>query len=275
MNFNNDFFNNEDLKMLQHLSYDEQIKLIKEYHQGSKEARDILIENNIRYVIFAVRCKFRINNCDSDDLINTGIIGLIKGIDTFNLEKGIKPFTYFAACIDNEILMFLRKNKKNRYISRSLDEPAFRDDCDDTLKDLLIDNTDFEEDLLNLQVRNQMLELVKKVLEQIPEKHQEAVKLYFGFYDKLYTQEEIANKLGVSQSYASRLIRKTTNLLKKKFEDIEIFSYDDLENFDYSLLDQSIELFETNDKTNSEQTEHNDDIVSSPNSLSKKLLIKK
>ena len=277
MNFNNDFFNNEDLKMLQHLSYDEQIKLIKEYHQGSKEARDALIEFNIRYVIFAVKNKFQINDCDIEDLINIGIIGLIKGINTYKLEKGVKPITYFSRCVDNEILMFLRKNNPNKHIGKSLDEQILDVDYNYniTLKDLLADDTDFEEDFLNSQVQNQAFELLKNMLEQIPEKHQEAVKLYFGFYGKRYRQEEIASKLGVSQSYISRLVKKSTKLIKQKFEGIGVFSYSDLENLDYSLLDQSIGPFVSNDKTSSEQIEHNDDIVSNSKSLSKKLVPKK
>lgn len=277
MSFNNKIFFNEDIKMLQNLSFDEQIKLIKEYQQGSKEARDALIEFNIRYVIFAVKNKFQINDCDIEDLINIGIIGLIKGINTYKLEKGVKPITYFSRCVDNEILMFLRKNNPNKHIGKSLDEQILDADYNYniTLKDLLADDTDFEEDFLNSQVQNQAFELLKNMLEQIPEKHQEAVKLYFGFYGKRYRQEEIASKLGVSQSYISRLVKKSTKLIKQKFEGIGVFSYSDLENLDYSLLDQSIGPFVSNDKTSSEQIEHNDDIVSNSKSLSKKLVPKK
>ncbi len=277
MSFNNKIFFNEDIKMLQNLSFDEQIKLIKEYQQGSKEARDALIEFNIRYVIFAVKNKFQINDCDIEDLINIGIIGLIKGINTYKLEKGVKPITYFSRCVDNEILMFLRKNNPNKHIGKSLDEQILDVDYNYniTLKDLLADDTDFEEDFLNSQVQNQAFELLKNMLEQIPEKHQEAVKLYFGFYGKRYRQEEIASKLGVSQSYISRLVKKSTKLIKQKFEGIGVFSYSDLENLDYSLLDQSIGPFVSNDKTSSEQIEHNDDIVSNSKSLSKKLVPKK
>ena len=171
--------------------------------------------------------------------------------------------------------MYLRKNKKNRYISRSLDEPAFRDDYSCTFKDLLPDDRDFEEDFLNLQIQNQIFTLLKNVLVQIPEKHQEIVKLYFGFYGKRYKQKEIANKLGISQSYISRLVKKSGKLIKQMFKDIGIFSYNDLEYFDYSLLDQSIDSFNPSDKSNSEQTKCNDDIVSNPKCLSKKLIPKK
>ena len=110
MSFNNKIFFNEDIKMLQNLSFDEQIKLIKEYQQGSKEARDALIEFNIRYVIFAVKNKFQINDCDIEDLINIGIIGLIKGINTYKLEKGVKPITYFSI---TQMLDFELVNSKN------------------------------------------------------------------------------------------------------------------------------------------------------------------
>lgn len=275
MSSNSKTFYDENIKKIQNLSADEQIQLIKEYQQGSKEAKNILIGNNIGYIIFAVKQKFGIDDCDCEDLISTGIIGLIKGINTYNLEKEVKPITYFATCIDNEILMYLRKNKKNRYISRSLDEPAFRDDYSCTFKDLLPDDRDFEEDFLNLQIQNQIFTLLKNVLVQIPEKHQEVVKLYFGFYGKRYKQKEIANKLGISQSYISRLVKKSGKLIKQMFKDIGIFSYNDLEYFDYSLLDQSIDSFNPSDKSNSEQTKCNDDIVSNPKCLSKKLIPKK
>ena len=275
MSFDSKIFYNEKIKKLQNLSVDEQIQLIKEYRQGSEEAKNILIENNIRYIVFAVKQKFGIDECDCEDLISTGIIGLIKGINTYNLEKGVKPITYFATCINNEILMYLRKNKKNRYISRSLDEQVFRDNYTFTLKDLLVDDTDFEEDFLNSQFQSRTFLLLKNMLEQIPEKHQEAVKLYFGFYGKRYKQKEIANKLGISQSYISRLVKKSGKLIKQMFKDIGIFSYNDLEYFDYSLLDQSIDSFNPSDKSNSEQTKCNDDIVSNPKCLSKKLIPKK
>ena len=108
-----------------------------------------------------------------------------------------------------------------------------------------------------------------------PEKHKEVIKLYFGFYGKRYKQKEIANKLGISQSYISRLVKKSGKLIKQMFKDIGIFSYNDLEYFDYSLLDQSIDSFNPSDKSNSEQTKCNDDIVSNPKCLSKKLIPKK
>lgn len=277
MSSNSKTFYDKNIKKLQNLSVDEQIQLIKDYQEGSEEAREILIKSNIGYVIYAVRHKFRINDCNSEDLINTGIIGLIKAINTYNLEKGVKPITYFSRCVDNEILMFLKKNNKNKYISKSLDQPAFETDYgyNITLKDLLPDDRDFEEDFLNLQLQNQIFTLLKNVLEQIPEKHQEAVKLYFGFYGKRYKQKEIANKLGISQSYLSRLVKKSGKLIKQIFEDIGIFSYNDLEYFDYSLLEQSVEHFVLNNKPSSEQIDHNYDIVNNPKGLSKKLVPKK
>lgn len=178
----------------------------KQFYNGNMKAREKIIEHNIRLVLFEVGRKFTKYKCDYKDLVSVGIIGLIKSVDTFDISKSYEFATYATRCIDNEILMYLRKDKKHNGVY-SLDEVAikFNDGGDVNLKEMIADDCDLAISLENKETNN----LLKIVIEQLPELEKEAIKLHFGFVDDtIYNQSEIAEKLNYSQSYISRVIKK-------------------------------------------------------------------
>lgn len=208
MNINEPFLDAHNLP--QPLSKEEMYRLVNEFNEGSMEARDKLITHNIRLVIYEVANKFKSVDYDKKDLVSIGNIGLLKAINTYDLKKGIEFATYATKCIDNEILMFLRKLKKDKNVD-SLDRVIFQDKDGSELKlgDMVSDDNELVEDNEQLETYRILREIVK----QLPERDKEIIMLYFGFYNgKKYTQKEIANKFNISQSYISRL---TTKILKK------------------------------------------------------------
>lgn len=198
MNINEPFLDAHNLP--QPLSKEEMYRLVNEFNEGSMEARDKLITHNIRLVIYEVANKFKSVDYDKKDLVSIGNIGLLKAINTYDLKKGIEFATYATKCIDNEILMFLRKLKKDKNVD-SLDRVIFQDKDGSELKlgDMVSDD-------------NEQLEtyrILREIVKQLPERDKEIIMLYFGFYNgKKYTQKEIANKFNISQSYISRLTTK-------------------------------------------------------------------
>lgn len=198
------------------LSKEEVFELIQKVNRGSKEARDKLISHNIRLVLYEVTNKFQNVNYDKKDLVSIGNIGLLKAIDTYDLSKEFEFATYAARCIDNEILMFLRKLKKDQNID-SLDRVIFhdKDGSEIRLEDKLSDNSDLVEDHENKITNN----IIREVINELPERDKKIIMLHFGFYnDKVYTQSEIADMFNISQSYVSRLIQKIVKKIGKILE---------------------------------------------------------
>lgn len=202
----------------QPLKEDELYKLIQESREGSKEAWDKLIIYNIRLVLYEVNRKFRNIDYDKKDLVSIGNIGLIKAINTYDSSKGINFSTYAIKCIDNEILMFFRKLKKDHNV-KSIESFIYCDEDGSELKleDRLIDDSDFVEDYEKSETHKIIRELVKK----LPDREKKIIELYFGFYnDRIHSQEEIADKLHISQSQVSRLITKLVKILGKQLESV-------------------------------------------------------
>ncbi len=182
----------------------------------AKEARATLIEHNLRLVVYIAK-KFDNTGVGVEDLISIGTIGLIKSINTFQPSKNIKLATYASRCIENEILMYLRRNNKTR-LEVSFDEPLNVDWDGNEL--LLSDILGTEEDVIYRDVENQVERgLLKKALAKLNDREKLIISLRYGIGTKdgiEMTQKEVAELLGISQSYISRLEKKIMKQLKRE-----------------------------------------------------------
>ncbi|MBO5712711.1 MAG: RNA polymerase sporulation sigma factor SigE [Clostridia bacterium] len=195
-------------------SSEEQIKLM-ELASGKLSARDELIEHNLRLVVYIAR-KFDNTGVDLDDLISVGTFGLIKAVNTFKGDKNIKLATYASRCIENEILMHLRKISKQRG-EVSFDEPLNVDGDGNEL--LLCDVLGTDPELVYKKAENDAeRKLLREALEKLSFREKQIMSLRFGLNgDDELTQKEVADLLGISQSYISRLEKKIVTRLKKEF----------------------------------------------------------
>ena len=196
------------------LKKDEEEQLVGKLASGDEEVRNTLIERNLRLVVYIAR-KFENTGVGVEDLISVGTIGLIKAVNTFNPEKKIKLATYASRCIENEILMYLRRNTKVK-AEVSFYEPLNIDwDGNELLlSDILGTENDTVYNLIEDEVDKQLLFLA---LKNLNEREKENVKLRFGLSGNTEkTQKEVADMLGISQSYISRLEKKIISRLKKE-----------------------------------------------------------
>lgn len=196
------------------LSKEEEEKLLSRLNEDAEEVRSTLIERNLRLVVYIAR-KFENTGVYVEDLISVGTIGLIKAVNTFNPEKKIKLATYASRCIENEILMHLRRNNKIK-AEISFYEPLNVDwDGNELLlSDILGTENDIIYNLIEDEVDKQLLFIA---LKNLNEREKEIVKLRFGLNGtNEKTQKEVADLLGISQSYISRLEKKIINRLKKE-----------------------------------------------------------
>ena len=185
--------------------------------EQNEEARALLIEHNLRLVVYIAR-KFDNTGVGVEDLISIGTIGLIKAINTFNPVKNIKLATYASRCIENEILMFLRRNSKTR-MEVSIDEPLNVDWDGNEL--LLSDILGTDEDVISRRLEDEVeITLLKKAIAKLSDREQLIIKMRFGLGGssggKEKTQKEVADQLGISQSYISRLEKRIMKRLKKE-----------------------------------------------------------
>ena len=198
-------------------SEDEKKYLIK-MKQGDKEAKNILIERNLRLVAHVAK-KYASTNIDQDDLISIGSIGLIKGINSFDMDKNFKLATYVAKCIENEILMYIRSNKKRAY-DVYLNEPIGKDKDDNevTLQEVLENNERNVEDEVDLKFKIKILyEKMKKILK---DREKIIIELRFGLNGKKpKTQKEIAKMMNISRSYVSRIESKAISKLASEIKE--------------------------------------------------------
>lgn len=181
-----------------------------------QEAKETLIEHNLRLVVYIAK-KFDNTGVGVEDLISIGTIGLIKAINTFNPEKNIKLATYASRCIENEILMYLRRNHKTR-MEVSIDEPLNVDWDGNEL--LLSDILGTDEDVIYRDIETEVeKKLLNKAIEHLNGRERTIIELRFGINSKNgneLTQKEVADLLGISQSYISRLEKKIMKRLKKE-----------------------------------------------------------
>ena len=194
------------------LSNEEEIKYLKLSSEGDIEARNKLIEHNIRLVVFLAK-KYENTGYDLEDLVSIGSIGLIKGINTYKMDKNIKLATYCSRCIANEILMFLRKNKKRK--TEISFEDALNYDAEGNelhLEDILGTDSDIVYDEFVSKIDKKFLE---KELNMLNPREKHIMKLRYGLNNtEEYTQKEVANMLGISQSYISRIEKKVIKKLQ-------------------------------------------------------------
>ncbi len=187
-----------------------------ESEEFAQEARTILIEHNLRLVVYIAK-KFDNTGVGVEDLISIGTIGLIKSINTFNPGKNIKLATYASRCIENEILMYLRRNSKTR-MEVSIDEPLNVDWDGNEL--LLSDILGTDEDVIYKDIENEAeKKILRRAVERLSERERTIVNLRFGLNapdGREMTQKEVAGHLGISQSYISRLEKKIMKRLKKE-----------------------------------------------------------
>ena len=196
------------------LSKDEEEELVNKLNNGDESIRSILIERNLRLVVYIAR-KFENTGVYVEDLISVGTIGLIKAVNTFNPEKKIKLATYASRCIENEILMYLRRNSKIK-AEISFYEPLNIDwDGNELLlSDILGTENDTVYNLIEDEVDKQLLLMA---LKNLNDREKEIVKLRFGLNGtREKTQKEVADMLGISQSYISRVEKKIIRRLKKE-----------------------------------------------------------
>ena len=210
------YYINSNNLLPQPLDEEEETRLLLLVKDGDIEARNTLIEHNLRLVIFIAK-KFESTKINMEDLISIGSMGLIKGIQTFKMEKNIKLATYASRCIENEILMYLRKTQKSRQ-EYSLDEVLSIDsegnemilsDIIGSSEPLAITKLSEEEDIRNLYY----------ALDKLSKREREIIIMRYGLFGvEPLTQKEVADKMGISQSYISRLEKR---IIEKMRQDIE------------------------------------------------------
>lgn len=195
--------------------------LVAENGDETEKARKKLISHNLRLVVYLAR-KFENTGVGVEDLISIGTIGLIKGIHTFNPEKNIKLATYASRCIENEILMHLRRTNKLK-LEVSFDEPLNVDWDGNEL--LLSDILGTEEDVIYRDLETEAeIGMLRKAMEKLSDREREIIELRYGYNqknDKEMTQKEVADLLGISQSYISRLEKKIMLRLRREIQRIE------------------------------------------------------
>jgi RNA polymerase sporulation-specific sigma factor len=188
---------------------------IKRAKNGDMEARNKLIEHNLRLVAHIVK-KFESTNHDTDDLIGIGTVGLIKGIDTYSENKKVKLATYAAKCAENEILMYFRQDKKNSKNVSLYEEISYDKEGNKiTIMDILkTENPDYIEEIH----KNDNIILLRKYLKVLSKREREIIEARYGLNNRNEeTQKDIANRLRISRSYVSRLEKRATTKILREF----------------------------------------------------------
>ncbi len=188
------------------LTKEEEYEYVERYQNGDISAKEKLIEHNLRLVVYLSK-KYESTKIDLEDLVSIGSIGLIKAINTYKNDKNIKLATYASRCIDNEILMYLRKNKK-RNADVSLDESLSFDSEGNELR--LADILGTEDDIVTKDIeKDDVKRIMLEEINKLNERDKQIIILRYGLFGKQdYTQKEVATMLGISQSYISRIEKK-------------------------------------------------------------------
>lgn len=199
-------------KLPEPLSKEDEAKYVELANSGDKNARDKLIEHNLRLVVFLAK-KYENTNVELEDLVSIGTIGLIKGINTYKGDKNIKLATYASRCIDNEILMYLRKNKRKKGEVSFEDSLSYDSDGNELrLEDILGTESDIVTKNLDDETDKKLL---TEEIEKLNERDKQIMILRYGLmgYEEM-TQKDVADLLGISQSYISRIEKKVIGRLK-------------------------------------------------------------
>lgn len=197
------------------LNKEEEMEAIRKCNMGDKGARSLLIEHNLRLVAHIVK-KFETNEHDIDDLIGIGTIGLIKGIDTYSLGKKVKLTTYVAKCIENEILMYFRADKKNSKNISIYDGISYDKEGNEiTILDILkTPEPDFIEEIY----KNDNIGFLREYMRVLTDREREILIKRYGLNgEDEVTQKEIAKEMGISRSYVSRIEKRATTKILREF----------------------------------------------------------
>lgn len=199
-------------KLPEPLTKEDEIKYVELSMVGDEFARNKLIEHNLRLVVFLAK-KYENTGVDLEDLVSIGTIGLIKGVNTYKLDKNIKLATYASRCIDNEILMFLRKNKRRRGEVSFEDSLSYDSEGNELhLEDILGTADDVVTRPLEEEIEKKIL---YQELAKLNDRDKEIMIMRYGLFGKKeMTQKEVAESLGISQSYISRIEKKVIGKLK-------------------------------------------------------------
>jgi len=213
------FYVNNSETLPSPLSYEEESQLLSKLKEGDNSVRPVLIERNLRLVVYIAR-KFENTGVNIDDLASIGTIGLIKAVNTFDPHKNIKLATYASKCIENEILMFLRRNHKIKW-EVSFDEPLNVDWDGNEL--LLSDVLGTEGDLIVKSIEKEIeKKLLYMAIEKLSYRERRIMELRFGLGSETEkTQKEVAQLMGISQSYISRLEKRIIKRLHKEIKKME------------------------------------------------------
>ncbi|HLR64122.1 MAG TPA: RNA polymerase sporulation sigma factor SigE [Pseudogracilibacillus sp.] len=218
LNKSNVFYVGSKVVLPAPLEKNEERRLLERLEEGDKTARALLIEHNLRLVVYIAK-RFENSGVHIEDLISIGSIGLIKAVNTFKHDKQIKLATYASRCIENEILMYLRKTSRMKG-EISFDEPLNTDWDGNELK--LSDILGTESDLITSSVESKWdIQMLKKALSHLTDRERLIMEMRFGLTNKgEQTQKDVADKLGISQSYISRLEKKIIKRLHIEFQKI-------------------------------------------------------
>ena len=199
-------------KLPEPLTKEEEIKYVELRMEGDEFAKAKLIEHNLRLVVFLAK-KYENTGVDLEDLVSIGTIGLIKGVNTYKLDKNIKLATYASRCIDNEILMFLRKNKRRKTEISFEDSLSYDSEGNELhLEDILGTESDVVTRPLEEEIEKKIL---YQELKKLNDRDKKIMIMRYGLYNnKEMTQKEVAETLGISQSYISRIEKKFIGKLK-------------------------------------------------------------
>ncbi len=204
------------------LTNEDQKKLFKEFKNGSSEAREKLITHNIKLVIFEITHKLQTSNCDKQELVSVGLIGLIKAVDTFDYQKGFEFSTYAAKCIDNEIILFLRKYSRDaQNVSLDGNTVNYKDGTNFKIIDTISSGTNIAKDM----EKSEILKIVRGLVYQLPLRDSEIMLLHFGFYDGImHSQKSIASRLNLTPSTVSRAIGKNVEKLGQQLNEMGVIN---------------------------------------------------
>lgn len=210
------YYINGPISLPEPLDKEEEQQLSERLNEGDEKARELLIIHNLRLVVYIAK-KFESSGVNIEDLISIGTIGLIKAVNTFSPEKNIKLATYASRCIENEILMHLRKIASQK-MEVSLDEPLNTDWDGNEL--MLSDVLGSDGDEINREMEDEdEKRILLKVIDTLPQREREIVDMRFGLGDKEeLTQKQVADKLGISQSYISRLEKRIIKRIGDKLK---------------------------------------------------------
>ena len=201
------------------LSSEEEEKYLRLYEKGDEKAKKVLIERNLRLVAHIAK-KYNVSSIDQEDIISIGTIGLIKAVNSYNMDKGVRLATYAARCIENEILMHLRSTKKiSQEISINEALGQDKEGNENTFIDVIESDNKCIEDEIDLKMK--VKKLYKKIEEVLQDREKMIIELRFGLNGKeTKTQNQIAKELGISRSYVSRIETKAINKLSKEMKNL-------------------------------------------------------